>query len=268
MLEGSIEPALFQIGAIETLLANAPAPAVVYAAGFSTVAGLLLSSGGGVTAMRRRWEALRARHLLFSAALGRVPVLGSTLGATALMTRQLTGLSDVLHLPGSANGAVPGVTPVAIELMGAAGFEEVVPATATVSRNSLLAQALTWVDAGGESVALAIERAARRGVTEIVVIGPDEGAAAVAQAAAHQMSDTTCRISILPWPAREPLGLLDVLLPGSGAVERRILEGQRAAHHWLGHPPGARRDQSAGFGSAAGAAGRNRSEPSESKNAG
>jgi hypothetical protein len=251
VLVGPLESALFQAGAVDVLLGVLPRPATVYAAGFSVTIALLLADSRDAARFRQRWEALRASHLLSIAACARSPYLRPFVGGADSLATRLDSLAWRLKALGMDRGSRPAEPPVSIHVMGAAGFETLEAGDDPSHRRSLLGQTLAWDAHEQEAAGLAIERASADENREVIVVGAP---AEEIEPAGREPSDRPGRrqpVSLLARPSAAAVGLGEVLIAGSGAVERRIREGRIAADRWLGVANRAARDQSAGAGATA-----------------
>lgn len=248
VLVGPLESALFQVGAVDVLLGALPPPAAVYAAGFSAAIALLLADSRDAMRFRQNWEALRASHLLSIAVVARTPFLRPLLGGPNLLASRLDSLAFRLKALGTDRNARSVEPQIAIELMAAAGFETLEARHDPMHRSSLLSQTLAWGSAAQEAVGLAIERASSDHDGEIIVIGaPVEEIEAVEREPLDPRQDRRA-LSLLPRGSLPALRLAEVMIAGSGAVERRIQEGRSAAQRWLGSAPHGVRAHSAGVG--------------------
>jgi hypothetical protein len=218
---GGLERALLQAGIIGRLLEAQPQPVSVIASGFA-LANAVLVAGAHRETFERRWEQLRASRFLVSAALGSVRLLGALNG---MFDDLVTLIAEIAQAKRARDDAGP-------EILAATedGFAKLPHDSTTAAWRAAVKRSLRYTSESAPLIAGAIREAATRG-GPIWVLGlertmqshPDVDAACRAAAA------DGARVTFVTATAPRKAGLLDYLLPGSGAPERLMNEGRSAA---------------------------------------
>jgi hypothetical protein len=224
---GGLERALVQAGMIGRLLEAGPRPARIIASGFG-VANALLIAGARRETFERRWEHLRASRFLVSAAFGNVRWFGARNGMFDDLAALLAEIAQAKQTRADAGPEILAATEEGFSLL---------PRDSTASTwRAAVKQSLRYTTESAPLLAGAIREAATHGGGPVLVLGlerttqnhPDVDAACRAAAAGG------VRVTFVTAAAPRRAGLLDYLLPGSGAPERLMHEGRSAADHWMG----------------------------------
>jgi len=221
---GGLDRALLQAGIVDRLLATGSPPVAVIASGFA-LANALLISGGRRNGFDRRWERLRASRFLASAAVGSVRMLGTLNG----VFEELSAL--LAEIPQSHNRTYVGPD---ILVATEDGFSPLAHDGTTSSWHAAVKRSLRYTSESAPLVAGAIREAATR-APRVLVLGPERTMQShpdVDAAVRAAMADGA-RVTFVTATAPRRTGLLDYLLPGSGAPERLMQEGRSAADRWL-----------------------------------
>lgn len=219
ILSGGLVRTLEQAGLVEQLLTAGLAPAVVYGWGLATC-NAVLACTGDARALRRGWEELRARRFVAVAALRRIPWL------RALTHEQRVG--PALHA--RLENTQPGVR-LLLHVEGR--FLPIGDGTLA----SVLDAATRDDSRQPATLATAITTAVTDSVERILVLGRHEREGSVedlssAVAAARSAGVEVCFVPPVGDADSEDAPLIDLLLPGSGRVERLFEAGRRAAVRW------------------------------------
>lgn len=218
ILAGGLVRTLEQAGMVERLLAGGHRPIAVYGWGVGA-AGAVVAAGADPRRLRRAWEDLRSNRFILQAALRRVH------GLALLSRRASIGSTLRTHLE-NAHPEVRLILDVEGRLLPIADgtlASVLEAATRTDSRDpSLLATAVSDAAASGYERVLVLARHEREATQSEIL------------AAIVDARDGGVEVSFVP-----PVGdgtdtcLLELVLPGTGKVERLVEAGRRAATRWL-----------------------------------
>lgn len=226
ILMGGPTRALYQSGIAERLLERLGPPRIAYGCGIGTV-NAVLAAAGKSTELREGWEALRAMHFLTDIALTSLPVVGTSFAASSRRHRLL------MALPEARPALDPDATTTVI-LIGDDGLLRPLAAAGPADLDARVATALEQRRLDSTQVARAIRDAVARRVARVILVGIGDGddtgalSAEVARARAQRVE-----VVSLPYLPTAPPGWLDFMLPATGAVDRTIRDGRRAADRWL-----------------------------------
>lgn len=224
IMVGALDRALLQAGIISRLLATGPPPVAVIASGFA-LANALLIFGGRRDGFERRWEQLRASRFLASAAVGGVRVLGALNGIFDELSQLLADIAQSR----TRTHAGPVILTATQE-----GFTPLPYDSTTSSWRAAVKQSLRYTSESAPLVAGAIREAATR-ATHVLVLGSERTMQSHpdVDTAVHAATVDGACVTFLTATAPRRTGLLDYLMPGSGAPERLMREGRAAADRWL-----------------------------------
>jgi len=226
-MAGGLDRALLQAGIVGRLLEAGKPPVAIIAAGIAA-ANAVLVAGPRRETFDRRWEQLREGRFLVSAALGSLRLLGAL---NAMVDDLVALLAEIAQAKNTRADAGPEILVATEE-----GFAKLPHDSATSSWRSLLKQSLRYTSESPPLIAGAIREAATRG-DPVLILGlertmqshPDVDAACRAAAAEG------VRVTFVTAAAPRKAGLLEYLLPGSGAPERLMNDGRSAAERWIGN---------------------------------
>ena len=221
VLLGDLWSALSQAGYIKELLASGYAPSVLVGAGVGAINALLAASADA-HAFTKAWEQLRGRRFVIAAALD-----------------EAGGLAARFAPPGAmlcaARDTAARVSPQTLVVL-ASGERFLLTDSMEGSRSlDLLEGALRRTDVEPNTIAAAISAAVAQCDSEVLVWGADQWAASsplVLKAREDAASAGVAIRFVEPDTAGRP-SLLELLLPGSGAVERSMARGAQAARKYL-----------------------------------
>jgi hypothetical protein len=225
---GGLAGALQQAGVAALLLETTARPRCIFAAGFS-VANALLVADGDSARFERGWEQLRARRFIATAALGSYRLLAATDGFLDDLSTKLADLGAV-----GTSETRPEEESSAIHVAGEDGFVALPFKPTAPGWRAAIKAALRRSKASAPLVAAAI-REASSVAPRILVLGVDR------PLQTHPDVDAARRLALsagavvdfVTTPPEDAPGLLDYLLPGSGAPERLVSGGRAAAESWL-----------------------------------
>ena len=214
---GGLNAALYQSGYISEMLAAGRRPALLVGAGFGAV-NAILASTWAASSFTAGWERLRGRHFVMSAALDEAGGLPSRFGTQEAIS------SAAKHAVGfvTSHADVKLVTGERFLACGTAEGSRII---------DLLGPALRRTDVEPDTIAAAVTAAAAGPGTDVTVWGADEWTASsplVLKALDEAGKGGTRVIFARHYCGPEPT-LLEMLLPGSGAVERLTERGRSAA---------------------------------------
>ncbi len=224
---GGLAGALQQAGVAALLLETIARPRCIFAAGFS-VANALLVADGDSARFERGWEQLRARRFIATAALGSYRLLAAADGFLDDLSTKLADLGAV-----GMSGTRPEESS-AIHVTGEDGFVALPPEPTAPGWRAAIKATLRCSKASAPLVASAI-REASSVAPRILILGVDR------PLQTHPDVDAARRLALsagavvdfVTTPPEDAPGLLDYLLPGSGAPERLVSGGRAAAESWL-----------------------------------
>lgn len=234
VMVGGLASALQQAGVAAVLLETSARPRCIFAGGFS-IANALLAADGEPAHFERGWEQLRARRFVATAALGSYRLLAAADGFFDELTTKLAllaGLGLPVHGgPTSANGARPERSTVRVA--GDEGFVVLPTEPTAPGWRSAVKSALRRSKASAPLVAAAIREAATV-APRILVLGVDRPLQTHpdVDAARRLALSAGAEVDFVTTPPEDAPGLLDYLLPGSGAPERLVSGGRSAAEAW------------------------------------
>jgi hypothetical protein len=235
VMVGGLASALQQAGVAAVLLETSSRPRCIFAAGFS-VANALLAAEGDPAHFERGWEHLRARRFVATAALGSYRLLAAADGFLDELSTKLATLSGPAtsgHRGStSANGNRPERS--AVRVAGEDGFVALPPDPIAPGWRSAVKSALRRSRTSAPLVAAAIREAASV-APHILVLGVDRPLQTHpdVDAARRLAHSAGAEVDFVTTPPEDAPGLLDYLLPGSGAPERLVTGGRAAAEAWL-----------------------------------
>ncbi|RMD85880.1 MAG: hypothetical protein D6815_00980 [Candidatus Dadabacteria bacterium] len=210
--------AVAAVGAVEVLVEALGPPEVIYAAGLAVIPACLATCGGRFE-LCNTWERLRANRLLVRAMLGELPAAGPSLAKRCCIAdRELTRL---LEQPETNR----------VHIYQPNGFRRT---TGDEAGGSPVACVFTRTSPA-DAIENALAEAAEQGLSPVLIA---TGQTAVGQARARSLCAAANEEGIdvvwLPLPDRGGPPLVSYLLPATGAVERQIDLGRRAARSLLG----------------------------------
>jgi hypothetical protein len=218
ILLGDLQDALFQAGCIARILVRDTKPAFLLGAGIASI-NAVLASTASATAFERAWERLRARRFVAAAALPDTELL-----AGWLRTRELVA-SGLRHMLSSIEVSVP------VFLASGTRFIEGDSDNAPLLSRQLVAAVSSANELGSAHVASAVREAIAHGAHRILLFGAsnDEIGLGAARAAFDEAEAYGIVVEVVLTEHCPKPSLLELLLPGSGAVERVMAAGARAA---------------------------------------
>lgn len=224
VLLGGLDRTLVQAGMVCELLEARRRVDVIVAAGLTAVNAVLASTGAPHT-FARNWEALRARRFLPSSALGSSRVFARR----GWVDRLLDALADTVH-SNTDRGRDRSACHVAID----DGFERLPTDTSDPHWRALLRQTLRYAAAPPPLLAAAIGEAAGM-AADVIVLGAERTSQTHpdVEAAIRAAKHSGVAVEFVTSPGQRQVGVLQYLLPGSGAPERLHRDGRGAASRWL-----------------------------------
>lgn len=225
ILIGGLDRAMLQAGIMSRLLETGPPPSALIASGFGLVNALLVS-GGRRHGFERRWEQLRASRFLPSAAIGNVRLLGTRNGVFDELSALL---AEIAHAKIVRAGDGPQILTATED-----GFSSLPDDGTSSLWRAAIKQSLRYTSESPPLIAGAIREAATRG-RQVLVLALDRTIQTHPDvvAAIRSVRAEGAEVSFVTAAAVRKPGLLDYLLPGSGAPERLMREGRSAAERWL-----------------------------------
>ena len=220
ILLGDLTAALYQAGYIGELLANGRPPALIVGAGFGAINALFASSGRS-DLFTRGWERLRSRHFIMAAALE----------ATSGLAARFSSQDSLVQAAKYAAAFVD----VHAEVLLVSGERFIACTPDEGSRAiDLLGPALRRTDVEPDTVSAAINAAGEFGEPALVW-GPDPWTASspLVHKAIEDAAASTTTVGFVESDPQTPASLIELLLPGSGAVERTMARGRAAARAYL-----------------------------------
>jgi hypothetical protein len=222
ILLGDLTAALYQAGYIGELLANGRPPERIVGAGFGAI-NAILASPGRADLFTRGWERLRSRHFIMTAALE----------ATSGLAARFSSQDSIVQAAKYAAAFVDTDTRAEVLLVSGERFIACTPDEGSRAID-LLGPALRRTDVEPDTVSAAINAAGQsRGQT--LVWGPDQWTASspLVHKAIEDAAASATTVGFVEADPQSPASLIELLLPGSGAVERTMARGRAAAHKQL-----------------------------------
>ncbi|HET9061822.1 MAG TPA: hypothetical protein VFO62_00905 [Candidatus Binatia bacterium] len=225
VMVGGLDRALLQAGIIGRLLEGGAQPVTLIASGVALANAVLVASARR-DEFERRWEQLRAHRFLASAALGNVRLLGALNGMFDELSAQL---AEIVQAKAARADGGPVILAATEE-----GFSPLPHDCTTSNWRAAVKRSLRYSSESAPLIAGAIREGASR-ASRVLVLGLER------TMQSHPDVDSACRAAaadgvktmFVTTAAPRRAGLLDYLLPGSGAPERLMREGRSAADRWM-----------------------------------